>query len=100
LLNALVEAIRRYVPGGGKVHGDDTPLPVLAPGNGRTKAGRFWVYVRDDRNRASSEAPALWFAFSPDRGGEHPQAYLKDFKGLLQADTFSGFARLYQDGCI
>ena len=100
LLNPLVEAIRRYVLGGGKVHGDDTPLPVLAPGNGRTKTGRLWVYVRDDRNSASIEAPAVWFAYSPDRGGEHPQEHLKHFKGLLQADAFSGYAKLYRGGHI
>ena len=100
LLNPLVEAIRRYVLGGGKVHGDDTPLPVLVPGNGRTKTGRLWVYVRDDRNSASIEAPAVWFAYTADRRGEHPQQHLADFTGVLQADAFAGYAELYRDDRI
>lgn len=67
LLNPLVNAVRRHALGGAKVHGDDTPLPVLAPGNGRTKTGRLWLYVRDDRPSGSSDPPAVWFAYTPDR---------------------------------
>jgi transposase len=83
LLNPLVDAVRRYALGGTKVHADDTPLPVLAPGNGRTKTGRLWVYVRDDRPSGSTEAPAVWFAYTPDRRGEHPQQHLADFTGSV-----------------
>jgi len=54
LVRPLVEALRRYVLAPGKVHSDDTPMPVLAPGNGQTKTGRLWVYVRDDRNAGST----------------------------------------------
>ncbi len=100
LLNPLVDAVRRYALGGTKVHADDTPLPVLAPGNGKTKTGYLWVYVRDDRNSASKEPPAVWFAFSPNRTGEHPQRHLAKFNGLLQADGFSGFQELYRHGQI
>jgi transposase len=100
LLKPLVDAVRRYVLGGVKVHADDTPLPVLAPGSGRTKTGYLWVYVRDDRNSASIETPAVWFAFSPDRSGQHPQQHLAKFEGLLQADGFSGFQELYCHGRI
>jgi transposase len=100
LLSPLVDAVRRYALGGTKVHADDTPLPVLAPGNGRTKTGRLWVYVRDDRPSGSTEAPAVWFAYTPDRRGEHPQQHLADFTGVLQADAFAGYAELYRSGQI
>ena len=64
LVAPLVDEIRKHVLAGSKVHGDDTPVPVLAPGNGRTKTGRLWTYVRDDRPAAT--APAVWFAYSED----------------------------------
>jgi transposase len=67
LLNPLVDAVRRHAFGGSKVHAYDTPLHVLATGNGRTKTGRLWVYVRDDRPSGSDEAPAVWFAYTRDR---------------------------------
>ncbi|VWC17152.1 putative transposase [Burkholderia lata] len=100
LLTPLVDAVRRYALAGGKVHADDTPLPVLAPGNGRTKRGRLWVYVRDDRPSACDEPAAVWFAYTPDRRGEHPQQHLAEFVGVLQADAFAGYAELYRGGTI
>jgi transposase len=100
LIQPLVEALRRYVIGGSKLHADDTPVPVLAPGNGKTKTGRLWTYVRDDRPAGSSDAPAVWFAFSPDRKGEHPQRHLAEFRGTLQADAYAGFNQLYEGGRI
>ena len=100
LVQPLVEVLRRYVMCSDKLHGDDTPLPVLAPGTGRTKIGRFWTYVRDSRPAGDTTPPAVWFTYSPDRKGEHPQRHLASFRGILQADAYSGFARLYQDGSI
>lgn len=100
LLAPLVDAVRRYTLACGKVHADDTPLPVLAPGNGRTKTGRLWVYVRDDRPSGSDEPPAVWFAYTADRRGEHPQQHLAHFTGVLQADAFAGYAELYLDGRV
>jgi len=100
LLEPLVEALRRYVISADKLHGDDTPVPVLAPGTGKTKTGRLWTYVRDDRPSGSTDAPAVWFAYSPDRKGEHPQQHLKTFKGVLQADAYAGFSKLYEDGTV
>jgi transposase len=81
LLDPLVEALRRYVMAAGKLHADDTRVPVLAPGTGKTKTGRLWTYVRDDRPAGDTAAPAVWFAYSPDRGGEHPQQHLRTFQG-------------------
>ena len=95
LLNPLHEALRRYVMSAGKLHADDTPVPVLAPGQGRTKQGRLWTYVRDDRPAGDRAAPAVWFTYSPDRRGEHPHRHLADFKGTLQADAYAGFNCLY-----
>ena len=100
LLDPLVEALRRYVLDCGKLHADDTPVPVLAPGTGKTKTGRLWTYVRDDRPFGSTAAPAVWFAYSPDRGGKHPEEHLRKFRGALQADAYAGFNGLYEDGRI
>ena len=97
LLEPLVDAIKHHVFRGRKVHADDTPVPVLCPGRGTTRQGRLWTYVRDDRPAGSTDPPAVWFAYSPDRKGEHPRRHLKDFKGILQADGYAGFERLYNE---
>jgi transposase len=98
LLAPLTEALRAHVFAAEVVHGDDTPIPVLAPGRGKTKTGRFWTYVRDERPAAGQVAPAVWFAYSPDRKGQHPQRHLDDFTGVLQADGYSGFLKIYEKG--
>jgi len=97
LLEPLVDALHRYVIAAGKLHADDTPVPVLAPGQGKTKTGRLWTYVRDDRPAGDTAAPAVWFAYSPDRKGEHPAQHLQKFHGTLQADAYAGFNQLYED---
>ena len=96
----LVDALQRYVLSSEKLHGDDVPVPVLAPGNGKTKTGRLWTYVRDDRPAGNTEAAAVWFAFSPDRKGEHPAEHLQNYSGILQADGYAGFNKLYEKGRI
>lgn len=68
--------------------------------NKKTKTGRLWTYVRDDRNAGSELAPAVWFAYSPDRKGIHPQTHLAGFSGVLQADAYAGFNELYRNGQI
>jgi hypothetical protein len=75
-------------------------ISVLAPGTGKTKTGRLWTYVRDDRPSGSIDAPAVWFAYTPDRKGEHPQRHLAPFSGILQADAYAGLNKLYEDGSI
>ncbi len=100
LLAPLLEALRRHVMSATKLHADDTPLPVLAPGNGKTKTGRLWTYVRDDRPAGDATSAAVWFAYTPDRKGEHPQAHLNNFTGTLQADGYAGFDRVYEAGRI
>jgi transposase len=100
LLSPLVDALSRYVMAARKLHADDTPVPVLAPGQGKTKTGRLWTYVRDDRPAGDTAAPAVCFAYSPDRKGEHPAQHLEKFRGTLQADAYAGFNQLYEDGRI
>ena len=100
LLRPLVAALQQYVTGGDKVHADDTPVPVLAPGRGKTKTGRLWTYVRDDRNSGIDAPAAVWFGYSPDRKGEHPARHLQRFTGIVQADGYAGFNQLYATGCI
>jgi hypothetical protein len=78
---------------GERVHGDDTTVPVLA--KGRTAIGRAWVYVRDDRPFGGRDPPAAVFHYSRDRAGEHPEHHLEGFGGILQADAYAGFNRLY-----
>jgi len=97
-LQPLIEALRQYVMQPGKLHADDTPVPVLAPGTGKTKTGRRWAYGRDGRPANDPSAPAVWYADSPDRKGAHPQQHLTDFRGDLQADGYAGFNQLYADG--
>ena len=100
LVDPLIEALARYVLTAGKLHADDTPVPVLDPGRGKTKTGRLWTYVRDDRPAASGDAPAALFRYSPDRRGERPREHLKGFNGILQADAYAGFGHLYEAGRI
>jgi len=100
LIQPLVEAAQRYVLAPGKIHTDDTPIQVLAPGHGQTKTGRLWVYVRDDRRSGSTAAPAAWFAYSPNRQGQHPQSHLANFSGVLQADAFPGYDSIYASGLV
>ena len=95
LLGPLVMALERHVVSADKLHGDDTPVPVLVHGNGRTKTARLWVYVRDERPMAGTAPPAVWFQYSPDRKGERPRTHLKDFSGILQADGYR-IAALYE----
>src|SRR5580692_10704409 len=95
LLRPLVDALAREVMAAEKVHADDTPVPVLAPGAGKTKTGRLWVYVRDERPFGGERPPAALFFYSPDRKGEHPRAHLKDFRGVIHADGYAGFNELF-----
>src|ERR1700727_785369 len=100
LLSPLIDQIRKHVMAGSKLHADDTPVPVLAPGMGKTKTARLWTYVRDDRPAGEQIPPAVWFAYSEDRKGEHPRQHLSSFSGILQADGYAGFHHLYEGGTI
>jgi transposase len=96
LLAPLAEAIGRHVRSGPVLHADDTTVPVLAPGNGKTKTGRLWVAVRDERPWGSDVAPAAFYLYSPDRKGIRAEALLGTCQGFLHADGYTGFDRLYR----
>jgi len=100
LLDPLVGALERYVLAAEKLHADDTPVPVLAPGKGRTHTARLWAYVRDDRPSSGADPPAVVYRYSPDRKAERPHAHLRFFSGILQADAYTGFTGLYASGRI
>ena len=100
LLDPLVAALRKSVLSSDILHGDDTPVPVLAPGLGKTRTGRLWVYVRDGRPHGSPQPPAAVFFYSPDRKGDHPKAHLKNFAGVLHADGYAGFNPVFETGSV
>jgi len=100
LLDPLVTALGRHVLEASKVHADDTPVKVLAPGEGKTRTGRLWVYVRDDRPSGDGAPPAAWYRYSSDRKGEHPRGHLGGFSGVLQADAYGGWKGLYDSGRV
>ena len=92
-LAPLVTLIRAHVMAAGRIHGDDTTVPVLA--KGQTITGRLWTYVRDDRPFAGPAPPAAMFFYSRNRAGEHPNQHLAGYAGILQADAYAGFNDLY-----
>ena len=93
VLQPLVELIRTHVLAGDRIHGDDTPVPLLA--KGKTTQARLWTYVRDDRPFGGRDPPAAFYAFSRDRAGIRPERHLVEYGGILQADAYAGFNRLY-----
>ena len=96
LLDPIVAAIHAHVFAADKIHGDDTTVPVLEPGLGRTRTGRLWAYVRDDRPFCGAAPPAAAYFYSPDRTAARPAAHLANFTGFLQADAYAGFEKLYR----
>jgi transposase len=83
-----------------KLFADDTPIPVLDPGRGRTRTGRLWVYARDDRPWGGSDPPGAVYFYSQDRRAERPTAHLGHFRGILQVDGYAGFEQLTARGNI
>jgi transposase len=94
VLKPLLTLIETHVMAAERLHGDDTTVPVLA--KGKTDTGRIWVYVRDDRPFGGPAPPAALFHYSRDRCGEHAEQHLGGFAGILQADAFAGYNRLYR----
>src|SRR3954454_24783662 len=94
-LQPLIDALAADVLASDTLHVDDTPVPVLAPGTGKTKTGRLWTYVRDERPFAGARPPAALFFYSPDRKGQHPRDHLKEFRGVIHADGYAGFNELF-----
>lgn len=93
-LMPLYELIKAHVFAAERIHGDDTTVPVLA--KVKTRTGRLWTYVRDDRPFGGTDPPAAVFFYSPDRDGAHPERHLAGYSGILQADAYAGFNGLYK----
>ena len=100
LVEPMAAFIGRHALAGPRVHADDTPMPMLSPGRGKTQTARFWAYLRDDRPFGGPDPPAVLYEFTPDRKGEHPQRRLRDYRGILQADAYAGFNALYEGGRV
>src|SRR5215217_68971 len=96
-LEPLWHLLRRHVMSSTRIFADDTTLPVLDPGRGRTKTGRLWGYAVDDRPWNGSMPPAVVYLYAEDRKGEHPAAHLAEFTGVLQVDGYSGFKSLLEN---
>jgi transposase len=96
VLEPLLRLVEAHVMAAARLHGDDTTVPVLALG--KCDVGRCWTYVRDDRPFGGPDPPAAMFYYSRNRKGEHPQAHLANYSGILQADAFDGYAKLYEAG--
>lgn len=99
-LEPLQARLAGHVFGSGKIFADDTPIPVLDPGRGRTKTGRLWVYARDDRPWNGPDPPAAVYFYSADRKAERPASHLDRFRGVLQVDGYAGFERLAATGQV
>jgi transposase len=99
-LKPLTDALAADLLASDTLHADDTPVPVLSPGAGRTRTGRLWGYVRDERPFAGARPPAALLFYSPDRKGEHPQRHLARFAGVIHADGYAGFNGLFETGRI
>jgi transposase len=99
-LEPLHRRLASHIFASTKLFADDTPIPVLDPGRGRTKTGRLWVYARDDAPWAGTDAPAAIYFYSPDRRAERPASHLGSFQGVLQVDGYPGFETLSAHGGI
>lgn len=95
LLQPLIDELNKSVFSSRELHGDDTPVKVLAPGLGKTKTGRIWCYVRDGRPHGDKTPPAVRYFYSADRKGARPAEHLKDYTGILHADAYAGYDKLY-----
>jgi len=93
-LAPISDAIAAHVMAAPVIHTDDTPIGVLSPGRGKTRTGRFWTYVVDERPWSGSRPPAALYRYSPDRKGERPAAHLGGYNGIIQADAYSGYEAL------
>jgi transposase len=95
VLQPIVELIEKHVLAGERVHGDDTTVPVLD--KGKTRTGRLWTYVRDDAPFGGREPPAAIFYYARNRSGDHPEEHLAKYAGILQADAYAGYNKLYRE---
>ena len=95
LIDPLIDLIKAYISASNRIHTDDTPVDVLDPGRGKTKTGRLWVYVFDGSRYQDPNPKAVAYYYSPDRKGAHPADHLANFSGVMHADGYGGYKKLY-----
>jgi transposase len=100
LITPLILMIKAYIAASDRIHTDDTPVDVLDPGKGKTKTGRLWVYVFDGSNYQDPGSRAVAYYYSPDRKGAHPAEHLAGFTGVMHADGYGGYKKLYGNQII
>jgi transposase len=96
-LMPLYEALRRNLLGSAKLAVDETPVPVLDPGRGKTKTGWFWSMARDERPWCGTDPPAVVYTYAPGRGGEHLDKLLASYRGIVQCDGYAPYKNLPSD---
>lgn len=89
-ITLTIKKIQEYIFKASQIHGDDTPVKLLEPGTSPTKTGRIWTYVRNGRPKGDEYPVAACYFYSPDRKGERPEFHLKNFTGILHADSYAG----------
>ena len=97
MLERLSDKLRDHVTAGPALFADDTTIKMLAPGNGKTKTARLWIYSRDERAWAGTAPQAAWYQFSPDRKAKRTEKHLAGYTGFIHADGYAGFNKLYGD---
>jgi transposase len=100
LIDPLIRQIKAYIIKANRIHTDDTPVDVLDPGRGKTRIGRLWVYVFDGSGYQDENPRAVAYYYSPDRKGAHPADHLADFTGVMHADGYGGYKKLYGNQII
>jgi len=90
-LELLYDALFADVMASAKIFGDETPMPTLEPGRGKTKKAYFWTYARDDRPWSGPDPPAVVYCYADGRSQDHPARHLKDFRGILQVDGYGAY---------
>jgi hypothetical protein len=100
LITPLILMIKAYIAASDRIHTDDTPVDVLDRGKGKTKTGRLWVYVFDGSGYQDPGSRAVAYYYSPDRKGAHPAEHLVGFTGVMHADGYGGYKKLYGNQII
>ena len=90
----VVDRLRQMLLASSRIFADETVVPVLDPGRGRTKKGYFWAVARDDRPWGGSTPPAVVYSYAPGRGNIHADALLGGYRGILQCDGYAAYKNL------
>jgi transposase len=98
-LMPLYLRLRELILGSGKIAIDETVVPVLDPGRGRTKKGYFWAIARDDRPWSGSDPPAVAYSYAPGRGAVHALKLLDHYRGVVQCDGYAAYKNVADAAC-